>query len=241
MRCGRPACTNEFYRRDTEVGRVEMCYCSRSCAAIINNQIQPKRIGQKHPCGNRTCRTLVPKSAVYCSRKCRWIDTTEFSDAALKVLILDTSKRLGRTPTKRELGRIADMCIRAFGSWNSAIIQVGLTPYRSHSERMYRRSRTVASDGHKCDSVSEALIDNWLTDHGIPHERDARYPDTKHRADWLIDGRVFIEYFGLAKDSRRYDRSIAKKKLLCKRHGIPLIEVYPDDLYPKVRLSEKIQ
>ena len=106
---------------------------------------------------------------------------------------------------------------------------------------MYRRTRTKARDGHVCDSVSEALIDNWLHQHKISHARDAKYPTTKHRADWSIqDGKVFIEYFGLAKDSPRYDREVKIKKNLCRKNKIKLIEIYPSDLYPKVSLEHKL-
>lgn len=100
--------------------------------------------------------------------------------------------------------------------------------------------RTKAKDGHLCDSISEAIIDNWLVDHGIAHERDARYSATHHRADWRI-GAVFVEYFGLAEDSPRYDRAVIRKRGLCVRYGIPLVELYPYDLYPVVALEGKLQ
>ncbi|MBI4133231.1 hypothetical protein HY478_01310 [Candidatus Uhrbacteria bacterium] len=100
---------------------------------------------------------------------------------------------------------------------------------------------TKAKDGHVCDSVSEALIDNWLTEHGIAHERDARYPGgTNHTADWRVGDTVFLEYFGLAHDSPRYDKAISEKKKICEQHAILLIEIYPQDLYPTMQLSEKI-
>ena len=104
---------------------------------------------------------------------------------------------------------------------------------------MYRRTKTKARDGHICDSISEALIDNWLTQHDIPHERDARYPTTKHRADWRV-GDTFIEYFGLAKDSPRYDHSVKKKQEICQAYKIALIELYPSDLYPQQSLENKL-
>jgi hypothetical protein len=99
---------------------------------------------------------------------------------------------------------------------------------------------TKAKDGHVCDSVSEALIDNWLFDHEIPHERNAKYPETKHRADWKIQNGDFVEYFGLAKDSPRYDRSVGQKQKLCRQHNINLVSLYPSDLYPKIVLDNKL-
>ncbi len=75
----------------------------------------------------------------------------------------------------------------------------------------------------------------WLTENKISHEKDAPYPTTKHKADWSIGSKkIFIEYFGLAEDSPRYDRSITKKRTLCHKHKIKLIEIYSQDLYPKI-------
>ena len=150
------------------------------------------------------------------------------------------ARRLKRTPAKRELGPLAYNCIRAFGSWNGALVAAGLEPHRSHSQRMYKRTRTTALDGHVCDSVSEALVDNWLTKHGISHTRNALYPDTNHKADWSVGTKIFVEYFGLANDSVRYDRAIKQKRTLCKKHGITLVELYSSDLYPTLNLAPKL-
>jgi len=100
---------------------------------------------------------------------------------------------------------------------------------------------TKAKDGHSCDSISEALIDNWLTDNGVEHIRDVAYPDSNHKADWSIRENIFVEYFGLAKDSPRYDKSIKIKQRLCKKFGIKLVAIYPCDLYPKLNLSSKLK
>ena len=129
--------------------------------------------------------------------------------------------------------------IRIFGSWNNAILAAGFEPNRSHDQKMYRRSKTKATDGHLCDSISEAIIDNWLTQNNIPHKRDMPYPSTKHKADWAInDSTIFIEYFGLANDSLRYDSSIKEKIRICKENKIKLIDIYPKDLYPKSNLNK---
>jgi hypothetical protein len=144
-----------------------------------------------------------------------------------------------RAPAKREAPEIAHACIWAFGSWNNALEKAGLEPNRSHSQRMYKRTSTVALDGHNCDSISEATIDNWLTKQKILHSRDVPYPGTRHRADWGIGNKIFVEYFGLANDSPRYDRSIREKRALCKKKGIQLVEIYPNDLYPTLKIKEK--
>jgi len=157
-------------------------------------------------------------------------------------MIRQAAKKLKRVPSKREIKNIADACVWLFGSWNKAVIAAGLQPNRSHSQRMYRRVSTKALDGHLCDSISEAIVDNWLTESKIFHTRNTPYPETRHRADWGVGkGDTFIEYFGLAEDSPRYDRSIEKKRELCRKNKIKLIEVYAKDLYPKVCLNDKFK
>lgn len=147
-----------------------------------------------------------------------------------------------RTPTKREVLEIVGCATNKFGSWTAAIEAAGLTPHRSHDHRMYRRMKTRARDGHLCDSISEAIIDDWLHKNKIKHSRNAPYPKTNHIADWAVNnGEVFVEYFGLAKDSPRYDRAVRKKKYLCQKHGIKLVEIYPEDIYPEVALDAKFK
>ena len=218
-------------------------YCSHSCAAIVNNKKSPKRkvkMGTCIKCGKSFKKRGRLK---YCSIKCRR-EAEWHTPKELVGIIRNTIQKLGRVPAKRELRGIDNACRRFFGSWNNAIIAAGFQPNRSHDHRMYKRIKTKAMDGHLCDSISEATIDNWFTENKILHKRNVPYPETNHTADWSIElrGRViFIEYFGLAKDSPRYDRSIAKKKTICCKHKIKLIEVYPWDLYPKINLDTKLK
>lgn len=149
-------------------------------------------------------------------------------------------EKLGRVPAKREIFKLARASEYTFGSWTNAVVAAGLIPNRSHDHRMYKRTRTKAKDGHVCDSISEAIIDNWLVDNKIAHERDFPYPGSNHKADWAINKKTFIEYFGLAKDSPRYYRDIKTKQRLCKKLGIKLIGIYPRDLYPKLNLDLKL-
>lgn len=224
---------------------ISLCnYCSRSCAAKINNKKYPKIRAKFKNCA--TCDKKF-KNGVgnlkYCSIKCRW-ETERKSAQEVLETIRQTAKKLERVPARRELGTINDACIKIFGSWNNAIIAAGLPPHRSHNQRMYKRINTKALDGHLCDSISEAIIDNWLTKNKILHEKDILYPKTNYKADWVISlegQKIFIEYFGLANDSPRYDRTIQKKKELCKKHKHKLIEIYPEDLYPKVQLNDKLR
>ncbi|OGZ21886.1 MAG: hypothetical protein A3D46_03180 [Candidatus Nealsonbacteria bacterium RIFCSPHIGHO2_02_FULL_43_13] len=104
---------------------------------------------------------------------------------------------------------------------------------------MYHRIITNANDGHKCDSISEAIIDNWLSKNKIPHERNKSYPNSKHLADWILpEKNIFVEYFGLARDSKRYDETIKLKRNICRKSGIKLIEIYPENVYPVLSLDK---
>jgi hypothetical protein len=219
-------------------------YCSRSCAAKVNNKKYPKRQAKLRICIK--CGTKFRKNTnniKYCSLSCRRKAEQRIPEELIKI-IKETAKKLKRAPAKREINTIQDSCRRIFGSWNNAILAAGLQPNRLDSQRMYKRTSTVALDGHFCDSISEFLIDNWLYKNKILHERNAHYPKTHHKADWAIiieKQKIFVEYFGLANDSPRYDRAIKEKRKLCHKNKIPLIAIYPRDIYPKEFLEKSLQ
>lgn len=156
-----------------------------------------------------------------------------------KTLIKEIQKlaqELQRTPARREYKSYTG-CIKSFGSWNKTLVIAGLLPNRNLNQKMYSRKICEANDGHICNSISESIIDNWLTDHQIPHIKEVPYPKGKFIADWMIGVRTLVEYFGLANDSERYDKEIKKKKYLAKVMGINLIEIYPKDLFPAKKLD----
>lgn len=175
----------------------------------------------------------------YCSVNCKWAAMNKYNKHDLIKIIQNKAAELHRTPSRRELDKISFACIRTFSSWNNALIKAGLVPHRSLNERMYKRVFTIAQDGHRCDSISEAIIDNWLTENKIVHEHNKNYPSSKHLADWSVqNGNIFVEYFGLARDSKRYDETIKTKRDICKRNGIKLIEIYPENVYPILSLDK---
>lgn len=236
MVCSNSSCNKKFEKFNNQVGQWN--YCSKSCAAKVNNQKFPKRGPGFKYC--KHCKRKFKGENLYCSKECLKYAWIKHQPEELLEALRNIFKKLGRTPAKREAVEIESACVNMFGSWNKAIESAGLIPNRSHEHRMYRRAMTKADDGHRCDSISEAIIDNWLTSRGIAHEREGRYPGTNHRADWVLPNGNFIEYFGLAEDSLRYDRDIKIKKGLCHKHKIKLIEIYPADLYPKQNLAAKI-
>ena len=230
-------CKKHFWRQINDISPHN--YCSRSCAAIVNNKRYPRKRFEPELKTCMVCKNKFKKSTgnkKYCSRRCR-NEAECYTPEELLGIIKKAFRKLGRVPVRREAPKGVDKaCRNFFGSWNNAIIAAGFEPNRSHSQRMYKRAMAKALDGHLCDSVSELLIDNWLYKNNVPHEIDACYPGTHHKADWVIINkkqRIFVEYFGLAKDSPRYDRAIEEKMGLCRKNKIPLIAIYPQDLYPK--------
>lgn len=136
------------------------------------------------------------------------------------------AKAMGEMPPRR--------CYDAvFGSWLEALHAAGILegPYRQTSRGVH----CIARDGHLCHSLAEKMIDDWLSDHGVPHEREPKYP--RHadlnprgalRADWKV-GEKYIEYFGLAGDGE-YDRKMAAKVELARNLDLELIPLFQHQL-----------
>jgi len=163
--CENGICKKRFYRALNDI--LNHNYCSTSCAATVNNQKYPKRFPLKRSC--KECgREFRSRKSKYCSNKCGWSAlhnnrghiAAKYTSEEIQETIKKLAEKLGRSPSRRELGNISYAAIRSFGSWNKAIEIAGLTPNRSHDHRMYKRTKTKATDGHLCDSVSEAIIDN---------------------------------------------------------------------------------
>ncbi|TSC89817.1 MAG: Uncharacterized protein G01um10143_307 [Parcubacteria group bacterium Gr01-1014_3] len=235
--CENTECGAEFKKFRKEVGAHN--YCSMRCAAIVNNKKFPKHVIKLKIC--RICEKQFTGGNIYCANVCYKKSRVRHKPEDLIKSLKHTYEKLGRVPAKREIPELASPCIYAFGSWGNAIKAAGLEPNRSHEHRMYKRTMTKAKDGHSCDSISEALIDNWLSDNEVKHLRDFPYPNSGHKADWAINDTLFIEYFGLAGDSPRYDRDMKIKKKICEKLGIRLVAIYPQDLYPKLNLNSKLK
>jgi hypothetical protein len=93
------------------------------------------------------------------------------------------------------------------------------------------------NDGHRCDSLSEKIIDDWLYARNINHEINYPYPGScGFTTDFKI-GKSWIEFFGLSGHLKKYDELKLKKIRLAKLHKLKIIEIYPEDLFPKNRLD----
>lgn len=101
-----------------------------------------------------------------------------------------------------------------------------------------------AMDGHWVRSKAEGLIDNWLYMSGIVHAYERLLPvEEELYCDFYIpSGKVYIEYWGLEKDSKYRERKDRKKEIYNK-YGFNLIELNDthiqnlDDFLPKMLLK----
>lgn len=123
--------------------------------------------------------------------------------------------------------------VEAFGSWLKALILAGVL--EDGTQRTQRGMRCIAADGHECLSLAEKAIDDWLSAHNIPHEKEPLYPyhfylnpSGRMRADWKVK-EVLIEYAGLM-DELEYAAKMETKQELAAEFGFSLIVIEPEDV-----------
>ena len=80
------------------------------------------------------------------------------------------------------------------------------------------------------------IIDNWLFQNNITHEKNVPYGVNNMTADFKVRN-TWIEFFGLKGELKKYDQLMEKKKMIFKERKLQIIEIYPNDLFPVNRLS----
>lgn len=216
--------------RTANKARTPRVYCSRSCAVTVNNSKFPKKIAKRGNCG--ICGKEFKGIKQYCSKRCKW-QAQIIGKEILSSWIIEFYAKNKRVPVKRECPHYRSIR-NVFGTWNKAVEAAGL-----HLNPVRFAERQFANDGHSCDSIAEKLIDNWLAEHNIPHERNISYPDGKHTADFLVNG-IFIEFFGLTGELKEYDAHTQIKERLARKHHMPLLKIYPKDMYPLTKLDNML-
>lgn len=154
-------------------------------------------------------------------------------DLLRKIIVFH--QKHGRIPLKRELNQYREYQ-KHFGSWNHAIRLAGF-----HPNPQLFAFKFHAKDGHKCDSFTEKIVDDWLFEKGILHKRNVPYEGTRMTADFMLNDGTLVEFFGLAGVQDKYDELISKKRAWCAKKGTSLIEIYPRNLFPKNQLSRLIK
>ena len=163
------------------------------------------------------------------------IPTQDFGGGVDDLTDLTTEERLtlfNLLLQKPSLYRVKQL----YGSWLNALIEAGIL--ENGARPTSRGTQCLANDGHVCFSLAEKTIDDFLYSRGIPHKREAKYPEGNFRADFSIRG-IFIEYFGLMGNAE-YELKAKLKRNLCEKHNVQLISIYPRDLLSLKKLEEKL-
>jgi len=260
MNCG----VDVWCQAHRKQGKNSGVFCSKSCAGTYTNKHRPPPTPEHR---ERTSRTLIERSdsqrvlkaqpslgkacpvcgTVFrgkyntCSRSCGHV--LQFGNLPLTreeiiQTILGYAEAKGNTPSSKTCSRLSHAASRFFGSWNAAIVAAGLDP---NTEWM-RRKQIRCSDGHRADSLSERIVDEWLYKQKVSHERHKEYPKGRYTCDfYLPDQNLWVEYFGLIGQHRDYDLSVQKKREIAKKYGLVLVEILPGDLYPLIELERVLQ
>lgn len=231
LTCSNPQCYRIFERQRKDFRNYKIAYCSRSCAVSINNSKFPKRKALRKKC--HYCSEDFVSREKYCSRECKRKDQV-ISKKEICKQIIDFYRKKGRIPLKREFYHYTAARNR-FGSWNNAIKMAGFDPNPVMFAKKY-----VANDGHKCDSLAEKIIDDWLYARRIPHEINVPYNKNNMTADFRVNG-ILIEFLGLQGELRSYDRLVKVKKKLWKENRLKVIQIYPHHLLPKNKLDQVLK
>lgn len=230
LRCSNSVCDKSFRRQPNDILSTAS-YCSQSCAATCNNRKYPKRKALIRSCIQCDRSFKASSRQVCCSRKCR--DESQIITGAT---ILSRIKKFyaanGRIPLKQEFEHYGAARGR-FGTWNNAVVAAGFKP-----NPVMFANRYLANDGHECDSFTEKIIDDWLNAKGIAHKRRLNYPGSKLLSVDFVVGNKWIEFFGLAGELNNYDKLIGRKREICQKNKIKLIEIYPKDLFPAKKREE---
>jgi len=235
FKCSNPNCNNIFSRAPNDA-RTQNLFCSHSCAAIFHNE--RRKIHKICP----ICNKNFIGWRKYCSKNC-YIKTAN-SDRKIptgiykqKIIsrICNFYNKNGRVPVKKEMYGLYRTARKLFGTWNNAIKAAGFEPNPVMFSRIH-----VAKDGHRCDSLTEKIIDDWLFKNKIEHERNVFYPNSRYTADFKINNK-FVEFFGLKGELKSYDKNLEIKEEIARKNNIELIGIYPKDLFPKNNLSKIIK
>lgn len=230
VKCENPNCQKSLYRKASAVSRHN--FCNHSCAALVLNRLRQPKLKR---CSGIKCQNFVPTSKKYCSQTCI-PSRVKYTKEILTQYILHFAHANKRIPTKKEFNAHWYSYKLQFGTWNNAIKSAQLSPNQCRFTHKY-----LANDGHVCDSLSEKIIDDWLLVRKITHQKSIYYPDqNKFKTDFLVNGKYWIEFLGLKNELKSYDLSYKRKLEIAEKGGIKIIELFPGDLFPINRLSEKL-
>jgi hypothetical protein len=104
--------------------------------------------------------------------------------------------------------------------WPGGLVAIWLGAGLAELVRTRRGVISIATDGHRCRSLLERYVDDWLSAHGIEHTCEPLWPTHptlnpggRRRADWLIEDQVYVEMAGML-DDPIYAAKMAHKRQL---------------------------
>lgn len=122
---------------------------------------------------------------------------------------------------------------QTYGSWFRTLVELGIV-VGAQKIGLYG-CRSLASDGHECNSLLELNVEQFLISKGIAHAKEPKYPVHPElnargllRADWKI-GSVYVELLGLM-SKVEYREKIERKRRLAAELSLQVIELLPLDL-----------
>lgn len=250
--CGKKIYVSKNSMISSKTGKV---FCSRNCSCSSRN-IGLKRTHKEKLKISKSLRFkeydkkclicgkdfhAINSRHICCSKGCGYIFQFGSSPYTKEDCINKISlyfKENGTIPTSKMDRKLYSAANRYWGSWNKMIVELGYVP----STQWLSRKNLKCKDGHKADSISEMLVDDWLYEHKISHERFCKYPNSKCNCDfYLNDFNVWLEYFGLKGEHKDYDKKILKKRNLLRKENLVLVELNRNDLYPENRIYEKLE
>lgn len=163
------------------------------------------------------------------------VPVSDFGRQQEALIGLSTQKRVAVLKLLSERPSL-QLIERHFGSWFAALVASGVLADGARQGTF--GTECLAKDGHRCLSLAEKTIDDFLTAEGVAHQKEVPYPDGKYRADFGVPG-ALIEYFGL-QGREDYALKTRTKIELCRSVGMRLIEIYPEDLVHDSKLRKKL-
>jgi hypothetical protein len=228
--CANPKCNKQVSRQLNEFkksksGRI---FCSLSCATSVHNSESPKRQAVIRRC--LYCKKEFVGGKKYCSKKCK--DKSQvISKQEICKKIQKFYEKYKRIPVKKEFPH-HNASRNRFSSWNKAIKAAGFKPNPVLFAKKHK-----AKDGHMCDSLSERIVNDWLSDNNLEHKINVPYPgNLQFTCDFVVD-KYFIEFFGLEGELPKYTKTIKEKRRLAQEYNLNMIELKPEHILPKNQLD----
>ena len=229
--CSNPKCGVTFKRQRNQYIKSKLHFCSLRCACIINNKRFPKKVAVIKKCA--FCGKSFKGNLKYCSSVCRYRDPI-VTKKQIIIFIKNFVSKNNRIPFKKEY-RHYNATRNRYGTWNYAVEAAGFEP-----NPVMFANKHIAKDGHKCDSLSEKIIDDWFYSKNIEHEINVKYPGKNgFTADFKV-GNWWVEFFGLEGGFKKYDVVKNRKLKIAKKFNLKLIDLHPGELFPKSNIEKKL-